>query len=137
MNRTRISFIIFAALAIFACKKQEEDTLPSLTGSLKINGVEAFISADGDSRTITVKPSGAVHPEGKDIGYYWKVSPLMTSYDTTRYENGLNKNGLVILIGISSVTIRDDENIVLWQFGWFVFFFLKDVRNIYLFQVSS
>ena len=69
MNRTRISFIIFAALAIFACKKQEEDTLPSLTGSLKINGVEAFISADGDSRTITVKPSGAVHPEGKDIGY--------------------------------------------------------------------
>lgn len=93
MNRTRISFIIFAALAIFACKKQEEDTLPSLTGSLKINGVEAFISADGDSRTITVKPSGAVHPEGKNIGYYWKVSPLMTSYDTTRYENGLNKNG--------------------------------------------
>lgn len=93
MNRIRISFIIFSVLAILSCKKDEEETLPSLNGSLKINGIETFISADAQSRTITLKPSGAEHPEGKTLGYYWKVSPTMTTYDTTRYENGLNKNG--------------------------------------------
>lgn len=93
MNRIRISFIIFAALAMLSCKKDEDSTLPSLSGALEINGIEAFISADANSRTITLKPSGVEHPEGKGIGYYWKVSPVMSSYDTTRFENGLNKNG--------------------------------------------
>lgn len=93
MNRIRICFIIFAALAMLSCKKDEDSTLPSLSGALEINGIEAFISADAKSRTITLKPSGVEHPEGKGIGYYWKVSPVMSSYDTTRFENGLNKNG--------------------------------------------
>ena len=60
---------------------------------MKIEGTKIFIGADKTSRTITLKPSGGVHPEGKTLGYYWKVSPVMTSYDTTRYENGLNKKG--------------------------------------------
>ena len=78
---------------MLSCKKDEDSTLPSLSGALEINGIEAFISADAKSRTITLKPSGVEHPEGKGIGYYWKVSPVMSSYDTTRFENGLNKNG--------------------------------------------
>lgn len=83
----------FAVLSVLSCKKEEE-TIPSLTGKLEIKGIEAFVSAnDAGSRTITLKPSGATHPEGKTLGYYWKVSPVMTSYDTTRYENGLNKKG--------------------------------------------
>lgn len=93
MNRIRLSFIIFAALAILSCKKDDEATLPSLSGRLEINGIEAFISADAESRTITLKPSGGKHPDGKNLGYYWKVSPVMTTYDTTRYENGLDKAG--------------------------------------------
>lgn len=96
MNRIHFSsiiFVAFAALAILSCKKKEEETLPYLEGNLKINGVEVFISADSDQRTLTLKPSGAKHPEEKTLGYYWKVSPTMTRYDTTRYENGLNKNG--------------------------------------------
>ena len=93
MNRIRLSFIIFATLAILSCKKKEETVLPALSGQLKINGIEAFVGADETSRTLTLTPSGAKHPEGKKLGYYWKVSPLMTSYDTTRYENGLNKQG--------------------------------------------
>ena len=93
MNRIRLSFIIFATLAILSCKKKEETVLPALSGQLKINGIEAFVGADETSRTLTLKPSGAKHPEGKKLGYYWKVSPLMTSYDTPRYENGLNKQG--------------------------------------------
>lgn len=94
MNRIRLSFIIFATLAILSCKKKEETVvLPSLSGQLKINGIEAFVGADEASRTLTLRPSGAKHPEGQNLGYYWKVSPIMTSYDTTRYENGLNKKG--------------------------------------------
>ena len=97
MNTFRLSSIIFAALAtlfIISCNKDEDTTTaPSLEGSLKIEGAKTFIGADKTSRTITLKPSGGVHPEGKTLGYYWKVSPVMTSYDTTRYENGLNKKG--------------------------------------------
>jgi uncharacterized protein (TIGR02145 family) len=96
MTHLRLGSIIFAAIAalsIISCKKDKEETLPYLEGALKINGTAIFISADNDSRTLTLKPSGATHPEGKNIGYYWKVSPIMTKYDTTRFENGLNKNG--------------------------------------------
>ena len=93
MNRIRLSFIIFVILTILSCKKDKETTYPSLSGTLKIQGIEAFISTDAESRTITLKPSGANHPEGKELGYYWKVSPLMNSYDTTRFDNGLNKMG--------------------------------------------
>lgn len=97
MNTFRLSSIIFAAaamLSIISCNKDEDTTTaPSLEGSLKIEGTKIFIGADKTSRTITLKPSGGVHPEGKTLGYYWKVSPIMTSYDTTRYENGLNKIG--------------------------------------------
>lgn len=97
MNTFRLSSIIFVAaaiLAIISCNKDEDTTTaPSLEGSLKIEGAKTFIGADKTSRTITLKPSGRVHPEGKTLGYYWKVSPVMTSYDTTRYENGLNKKG--------------------------------------------
>lgn len=97
MNTFRLSSIIFVAaaiLSIISCNKDEDTTTaPSLEGSLKIEGAKTFIGADKTSRTITLKPSGGVHPEGKTLGYYWKVSPVMTSYDTTRYENGLNKKG--------------------------------------------
>ena len=97
MNTFRLSSIIFVAaaiLSIISCNKDEDTTTaPSLEGSLKIEGTKIFIGADKTSRTITLKPSGGVHPEGKTLGYYWKVSPVMTSYDTTRYENGLNKKG--------------------------------------------
>ena len=97
MNTFRLSSIIFVAaaiLSIISCNKDEDTTVsPSLEGSLKIEGAKTFIGADKTSRTITLKPSGGVHPEGKTLGYYWKVSPVMTSYDTTRYENGLNKKG--------------------------------------------
>ena len=38
-------------------------------------------------------PSGTIHPDGEELGYYWKVTPTMTQYDTTRFENGLDKYG--------------------------------------------
>ena len=96
MNLRKLHYILFAtfaALSVISCKDDEETTLPSLDGTLKFTGCETFISADFESRTLTLKPSGAEHPDGKKLGYYWKVSPTMTTYDTTRFENGLDKNG--------------------------------------------
>lgn len=81
-------------LAAGSCKKDEETTYPSLEGEISIEGLELFMDASSkESRTLRLKPGGAVHPEGKEVGYYWKVSPLMEKYDTTRYENGLGKDG--------------------------------------------
>lgn len=96
MNLRKLHYIIFAtfaALSVLSCKKDKETVLPSIEGTLKFTGYEMFVSADYESRTLTLKPSGAKHPDGKGIGYYWKVSPTMSSYDTTRFENGLDKNG--------------------------------------------
>lgn len=93
---TKIRNIIFASLAVLAtlsCKKDEGTVLPPMDGTLVIEGAEAYVNARTSSREITLKPSGVTHPEGKGIGYCWKITPGMESYDTTRFENGLNING--------------------------------------------
>lgn len=81
-------------LAAASCKDEEETTYPSLEGDISIEGLELFMDASSDeTRTLKLTPKGAVHPEGKEMGYYWKVSPVMDKYDTTRLENGLGKDG--------------------------------------------
>ena len=87
--------IIFASLAVLAtasCKDDENEVLPPMDGTLVIEGVEAYVNARTSTREITLKPTGVTHPDGKGIGYCWKVTPGMKSYDTTRFENGLNIN---------------------------------------------
>lgn len=97
MNFKKIGISVVLTLAVLAgpsCKKNQETSTPYLTGNITIQGLEAFMDASYPStRTLRLKPVGAVHPEGKEMGYYWKVSPLMDTNDTTRYENGLDKNG--------------------------------------------
>jgi hypothetical protein len=73
-----------------SCKKDDDTkVLPSLNGSLTFYAPE-FI-APGQKLTMT--PKGVSHPEGGELGYYWKVTPGMTASDTTRYENGLTLDG--------------------------------------------
>lgn len=88
--------IIFASLAVLAavsCKDDEDEVKPPMDGTLVVDGVETYVNARTDSREITLKPSGVTHPDGKGIGYCWKVTPGMKTYDTTRFENGLNIKG--------------------------------------------
>ena len=88
-----ISLFMIAVFSVAAvsCDKDDETTaLPSLEGVLKFSA-PAFISP---GETVTMTPKGAVHPEGKGLGYYWKVSPVMSSSDTTRLENGLSPEGV-------------------------------------------
>ena len=94
LKKLRIAALLtFVILAAAACKKDEETTTyPSLEGNISIAGLEEFIDADGN-RTLKLKPSGAVHPEDKEMGYCWKVTPLMDKYDTTRFQNGLDRAG--------------------------------------------
>ena len=87
-----ISFLMIAASVMTAvsCDKDEDTTaLPSLEGILSFYAPE-FI---GPGQTLTMTPKGAVHPEDKGIGLYWKVSPVMSAADTTRFENGLSADG--------------------------------------------
>ncbi len=78
------SIIIPAAMvaAVISCKKDDEETtLPSLNGSLSFSAPE-FIHL---KTALKMTPKGASHPEGGDLGYYWKVSPVMSTNDTTKY----------------------------------------------------
>lgn len=85
-----IFWLAVALLAAAACKKDDDDKVsPSLNGSLSFN-VPEFV-APGHVAKMT--PYGLSHPDGKIIGYYWKVTPYKTDSDTTRFENGLDRNG--------------------------------------------
>ena len=93
MNLKKLSYIILAGVLLFganSCKDDDETTvLPTLEGHLNFS-VPAYVKPN---TKITMTPKGVTHPDGEELGYYWKVSPSMPKYDTTRFENGLNKNG--------------------------------------------
>lgn len=86
-----LMIIAIAAICIASCKKDDDTTSvsPTLDGKLAYYLPEYILP---DTRII-MTPSGITHPEDNEVGYYWKVTPTMTKSDTTRYENGLDKNG--------------------------------------------
>ncbi len=84
-------FILAAVLTTaVSCKDDEEtEVAPYLNGNLSFN-VEAFVTPN---QIVTMKPSGASHPDGKGVGYSWKVTPGMEKSDTVRLQNGLSPDG--------------------------------------------
>lgn len=93
MSHRKLNFLIFAIAAsvcFISCKDDDETQIsPSLSGSLSFN-VPEFVLPE---TTLTMTPSGVTHPDDESIGYYWKVTPTMDKADTTKYLNGLDKNG--------------------------------------------
>ena len=77
-------------LCAVSCKDDDESTTyPSLSGYLNFD-VPTFVKPN---TKITMTPRGLNHPDGEELGYYWKVTPTMTKSDTTRFENGLDRYG--------------------------------------------
>ena len=95
MSLRKLYPIILAAAVLVSaasCKKDKTtESLPSLSGMLTFD-IPAFINPND---VLIMKPKGVKHPDGKGIGYYWKVSPGMSKADTTRLENGYDKYGNV------------------------------------------
>ena len=74
------SLIMVAAItmAAISCKKDEDTTVyPSLSG-LHFD-CPLFVAQE---QVVTMTPKGVVHPEGEEVGYYWKVVPSMSKADT-------------------------------------------------------
>lgn len=108
-------WVAFAIFAATACKKEEEqEALPSLGGNLTFNITE-FIAP---GQLLTMTPKGASHPEGKTIGYYWKVTPGMSSYDTTRFDNGLAADGKP---SDGSFSYRFSDSLATYSVGCYAF----------------
>ena len=81
MNFRKLIYIAALILAVVSCSKDEEtEATPGLNGTLSIVGLPEFMSPGA---TFTLHPKGAVHPDGKELNYSWKVSPSMSKYDTT------------------------------------------------------
>ncbi len=79
-----------ATLALSSCKDEDETTVaPYLSGSISFT-VEQFVNP---GQTVKMTPTGLSHPEDKNVGYFWKVTPDMTKNDTTRYDSGLSPEG--------------------------------------------
>lgn len=93
MSHRKLNILIFAiaaSICIISCKKDDETKVsPSLSGALSFNVPEYVLP----NTTLTLTPSGVTHPDDEAIGYYWKVSPTKPKADTTRFLNGLDKNG--------------------------------------------
>ena len=89
MSFKKLFIMAAIALAAVACEDEEDTTTtPSLDGALTFS-VPEYVA---QLQTVTMTPKGVEHPDGKVIGYYWKVIPTMTVADTTRYSNGLDSN---------------------------------------------
>ena len=82
MSRKKLSLLMFAAALVIAavsCNKDDEiETLPAL-GGLYFN-CPSFVAP---KQVVRITPKGITPPEGKEVIYYWKVTPTMTAYDTT------------------------------------------------------
>ena len=93
MSHRKLNILIFAIAAsvcIISCKKDDETKVsPTLSGTLSFNVPEYVFP----NTTVTMTPSGVTHPEDEGLGYYWKVNPTKPKADTTRFENGMDKNG--------------------------------------------
>lgn len=88
IHKNKMALLCLLAIAVtaaFSCKKEETpETSPSLDGTLKFS-IPEYIKT-GEELTIT--PKGVTHPEGKRIGYYWKVTPGSETADTAKTEDG-------------------------------------------------
>lgn len=87
MSFRKLFILAAVVLAAAACEEDEETAVtPSLDGTLTFS-VPEYLSP---LQTVTMAPKGVEHPDGKELGYCWKVAPTMTKYDTTRFTNGLD-----------------------------------------------
>ena len=85
MKFNRYIFVLLAAAALIAgCKKDDEDTKPSLSGTVVFGSIPAYVQ-NGDS--FHVVASGAYRKSKTDtlVGYYI-YNPLSVKYDTIRHE---------------------------------------------------
>ena len=77
---TLLAAALCALILAVSCKKEEDTALPSLTGSLNIQGVPAYVSPQDE---VTFKINRLTHPEGGNIGYAYSITEgYMTTKDT-------------------------------------------------------
>lgn len=82
MSLRKLNTLFFIAAFVFAaasCNKDDDatSTSPSLSG-LRFD-CPRFVNP---GQTVTMTPKGVTEPDGVDVGYYWRVTPTMTHYDT-------------------------------------------------------
>ena len=90
-----------AAMALLApgCKKKSEDeVLPSLDGALYFQ-IKPYVRA-GD--VITLTADGLEHPDGKGIGYWWKITAIGDQKDTVKLEDEDK-------VPVKTFTVPDDK----------------------------
>lgn len=74
-----IALLAVILLAAVSCKDDETETLPSLSG---LYFECPLFAAPG--KAVTLTPKEVEHPEGGEVGYYWRVTPTMKRNDTTK-----------------------------------------------------
>ena len=82
------ALLTLSVLAAIACKKDDETTaLPAVDGSVSIIGLEEFMDAASEkTRTLKLKPTGASHPEGGELGVSRPyVSTFLLDYSLLDY----------------------------------------------------
>lgn len=76
--------LAFASICVFTdCKKDKDDeeTLPSLTGTVEFD-LDKYVKP---GQLVSLTPRGGVHPEGDGIGYVWSFE-WKSAKDTTKFD---------------------------------------------------
>lgn len=89
MSLRKLILLAAAVMAVISCKDDDDQkALPSLDGMVVFHAPDFIVPG----QTLTMTPKGVEHPEDKELGYYWKVSPGGV-IDTVRLETGLGPDG--------------------------------------------
>lgn len=86
------SILMIAAIVLAAASCNGDD---DETNIVYVDGTLSFELPEflHPNQVLTMTPKGLTHPDGGEIGYYWKVSPTMAKFDTTRFLTGLDAEG--------------------------------------------
>lgn len=85
MSFRRLIIALGLIVAAVSCDEDEDESItPGLDGYLMIERLPAFAS-EGQTCSLDVK--GVSHPDGGEIGYYWKVVPSAPQACTTKTFN--------------------------------------------------
>jgi len=83
-----VSVLCTLVLGVASCHKDSDSsTSDYFDGSLSFT-LPSYVSP---GETHKLVPSGIINPSGKGVGYFWLVSDVMTTNDTTKYYTDNNK----------------------------------------------
>jgi len=134
----KILYTALAAMTVFAaavsCKDDDTEDKDYLNGELNI--ADGFIHYVKPNDIMKVYPYGVTHPEGKDLGLYYKTT-AMTAYDTVYCANSSDERYNPLPTGRRTASFYVYAPDSLDTFSVYVYVYASDEDNYWTSNTSD